>query len=1037
MTGNPGHLLSLLLAVLFVFLFAISPRDCKAEEPAQKFLNALRENGHYELALLYLNQCENNNLAPESFRRRIPLFRAETIIESVNELRDVALWESRLNEAQTLLEGFASSATNADDRSFASETLANLRFKQARFYLNQGESPRLSDTERSQATMRAREMLTNSLSAFETAKQITHDRLEELLKTDSRDTADRATVDQLKNTYTQILLRMPIATEYLADTFAEGSTERTQYLTKAETDYMVVWEKYFRYAAGVDACLFAARCRQKLGKHAEAITLLEELLTMNDQPALVPIKRRAGIMALESYRKTDPYPYEMVIQRLQPLLANLTRSQTREPEWLTIQLEVARALRTKADKLAADGGHITEVNNLQRTAGALAKVVARAPGADQAAALELIAKWNIDLAVDDSADAANLEPQTFADAKSTAAKLIGDLDLQRSRLADLRNQLKTANKNDRTNIEQEIVAQAASLKVLGIRTLETLRLATSLATVETSRADMNHTRYLQAFCYYAMGRHYESALIGEFLMDRYPTVEWTRQATGLVINSYASMYDEAKPEDRTFEQEKLAKACKTVVERWQGSPEASHAAGILARLALSNDNIDTAAAMAENMGGNSAARASISLELAQRIWNEVQQIRNGMTAEELQKNRTEYESKLADAQKLLMDSLAATPEGMINFDSARGSLLLSRVLIELGKPGEAVDQLERQGTGPLDLIKQNHPAVTGSPQAEVLQRETFRTAIGAYLACLRLGGDPAQWIDKAKGVLVALKTQLASLPAADSARELAGIYGTIARELKSQISSMEQEAERMNLARNLGEFLKSLGNTTEDGRTILWAASTVNDVASSLEETNANSDDVKKLYRTSIELLQLARQTEFKGDPQAEELLLETGRYLGLAYRGAEQWTESTQAFAEVLEKRATLLRTQLDVAESLQIQGRKLKQAKPYALAMMGGEPRADAKTNRKSNVIWGWRQLVMVTKGRDEFADVYARSLFGLIESRLEWGVIEKSDKAIQSALQELANWRKADPELGGPLWKPRVEALELRIKLQLGSD
>ena len=174
----------------------------------------------------------------------------------------------------------------------------------------------------------------------------------------------------------------------------------------------------------------------------------------------------------------------------------------------------------------------------------------------------------------------------------------------------------------------------------------------------------------------------------------------------------------------------------------------------------------------------------------------------------------------------------------MDFSIARGSVLLARILNEKGDPLGAVDQLERPGLGALDLIKQQHPAVTGSDAAIILQRETFRTAITGYLGCMKAGGDVAQWIAKAEGVLEALRQQLGNLPAEESRRELTGIYSAIATELKSQIRAISDPAEQLNLATNLGVFLKSLAETASDGRTILWAASTMIDVADSLVSTS-------------------------------------------------------------------------------------------------------------------------------------------------------------------------------------------------------
>ncbi len=1014
---------------LSAMLMAGTAARLQAEEPAEAFLTALREKGHYDLALTYLDQMEAGQLASESFRRRIPLYRAETIVESVAELRNFELWDQRLGEAEALLEAFSKNSPSTDDRSLASEALANLRFRQAQAYIKRSESPRLSDSERQEFLLKSRQLLETSVAAFNEAREVTKARLEQLRSDDGPGNVDRDTVNQLRKTFTQIRLRIPIATEFLADTWPAGSAERNQLLVSAEAEYQDVWKDYRQFAAGVDACMYASRCLQKLGEYQKAAEQLNDLLIMEGRADLLPIKRRAAIMAIEAWRKMEPYPHEMVIQRLQPMLANLTRLQQREQEWLTIQLEVARALRTKAQLLAETGGTAAQIRDLNRTAAIMAKTVARTPGSEQDVARDLLATWNIDLP-ESASETGPTVPTTFEEAKILAAELLGDADLERSELADLKTRLQSAAEGERAELETQIAEQKKKLDAQVRQTLDALRQATLLATSETSRADLNHTRFLQAWCYYSMDRYFEAALIGEFLLKHYPAVEWTRQAAGVVMNSYASMYSVAAKDDRAFEQQKLMEVCEIVRNRWPGSPEGSRAATIMAQLALSSGDMERARELSQNMAGNSGTRIGINIQLAQQIWNRVQGERAGLSAAELQQRSEEFTRQLGEARAILDEAMAGVTDANVDFESARGSLLLARILVDLGNPGLAVDELERAGVGPLDLIKQGHAAISGSPDADVFQRETFRTSITAYLGCMRDGGDPAQWISRAEGVLAALREKLKALPAEDASRELAAIYRKIADELKSQLDSITIPGQRAALAQNLAAFLKSLGNTTSEGRTTLWAASTLIDVADSMAESGAGPDQTESLYKTAVQLLESARQKGFADDPQAEGLRLESSRFLGLAHRGAGNWDQAIKSLADLLAERPTLLIAQMDAAETLQIQGQKTKSADALGRAMMGTEKRPDAKTGRQQNAIWGWRQLVMATRNKEQFAEVYSRCLFGLIESRLEYGILKPSPEAVDAALTELANWRRADPETGGPKWKPRVDALEQRI-------
>ena len=158
---------------------------------------------------------------------------------------------------------------------------------------------------------------------------------------------------------------------------------------------------------------------------------------------------------------------------------------------------------------------------------------------------------------------------------------------------------------------------------------------------------------------------------------------------------------------------------------------------------------------------------------------------------------------------------------------------------------------------------------------------------------------------------------------------------------------------------------------------------------------------------------------------------LELGRQRALAHQGLGEYEKSREEFIQLIKQTPNSLTFQLGVAELLQQQGVASNRSKPLAEAMMGTQKERDPKTKRQVNLIWGYRLLVKNLRDLPKYKDYYYRSLFGLIESRFEYGKLEKSEKAIDSALKELQNARKRDPELGGPKWKSRFEQLEQSIK------
>src|SRR5947207_12302194 len=77
-----------------------------ANEPAQAFLDGLRERRYFDSALDYLNQAANDPAVPDSFKEMIPYERGTTLVQGAALQRDTAARESQLNEAQKALREF-------------------------------------------------------------------------------------------------------------------------------------------------------------------------------------------------------------------------------------------------------------------------------------------------------------------------------------------------------------------------------------------------------------------------------------------------------------------------------------------------------------------------------------------------------------------------------------------------------------------------------------------------------------------------------------------------------------------------------------------------------------------------------------------------------------------------------------------------------------------------------------------------------------------------------------------------------------------
>jgi len=97
-----------LLWVAALIVWVLSPGGAAADEPAQAFLEGLRERNYFDIALDYLASAEKNPAIPDSFKETILYEKGTTLVQGAKFQRDSALREQQLDEAQKVLQEFIS-----------------------------------------------------------------------------------------------------------------------------------------------------------------------------------------------------------------------------------------------------------------------------------------------------------------------------------------------------------------------------------------------------------------------------------------------------------------------------------------------------------------------------------------------------------------------------------------------------------------------------------------------------------------------------------------------------------------------------------------------------------------------------------------------------------------------------------------------------------------------------------------------------------------------------------------------------------------
>jgi hypothetical protein len=878
----------------------------------------------------------------------------------------------------------------------------------------------LTQQQRTQLQDQARQLLTEAEQGFQENRQ----RLAEAIKNynvDSQDPASAQRLEELRNEYVRVRMASPVIAERLADSYDPSDPQRKPLLERAAQEFLDIAKDYRRRPGGLDAALYAARCLVKLQRFDEAMVNLLDIFDQDSRdPKIVNIQKQGALLAIECWAAEDPYPYNEAVEYLAPIVERMMTHEVNDPGWVRVQLALAEACYLKAAALREQGVEDAEqrrqLNQLEDTATKLARQVARTTGEHRVAADALLKKLGERVAEREDNAA---EPTTPAEMLARGKQLLADAD-------DLQRELDSLTSSAADPATDESQALRQRYRELVREALNLFRTAQRLSTSDTPRDEITNLQYLQAVAFYRLDRFPEAAIIGRWLVDRYPGNLGSRQAAALVCQSFWQMYSAAAPQN-AFEREQLLATCQLTIDKWPNTSEAETAARLLTIVALKEDDLAAAEANLKLIPTDSPGQATLTHSVGQLLWQAFRRAKS-----ELPPGATmsAEQAALADrARGYLEAGLAAADPGHLTTADAWAALALTELLLEQGDVAAALEQLENAPVAPLDLVKQKHAAAAEGD----FRREAMRAAVRVYLAAMQRDGQAEPWSTKAQGVLDALQTELSASP--EGQQQIVGIYYTLAKELKSHFDQIPELSQRATFARQLDVFLEPLMQTTNRPLQF-WVGSLYNELGDALNSGEA-AGEARALFNKGLGVFD-AMVAELGRDPSADAVLvMQVRRQRAMALRGLGRYEEAVHQFGDLLADPAyaAMVDLQVDAAATYQAWGESAQNAEPLARAIMGGESRPDAKTQRERLVIWGWSRLAKAARASQR-DDIFAQSLYNLARCKWHYGRIKNSRETTESALKEITNFEANSPEMGGPEWKQRFAELAQLIEQDLAA-
>ena len=1029
------------IIVVFSFFFALLISSAvSAEEPLEKYLEGLKQRGFFDVAYEYLDIATKNGTIPPTLRDRIDYEKAVVLFDGLREIRDRKQAEKNIDLAQNLLTKFITEKKFHPFAALARNQLGNLLIRRAQLAVEKADDEETAEDAANELRTKARGYYIEAGKVLELSRTEIKQALERI-DPKNKDPQIIELRDRYREKFLRVRLLLGLVEEESANTYLQGSKERTELLEKAIAIYDDYAKDYRARLVGMRALLFQARCLSKLDKFDDASVLINEILKQPNNPLFLPLKRDASLLGAKTWFSSEPPKYRTAITLMKPLVDSVPPNSRRKPEWLEVQLYLARAYNLYAQQLKTkkelSKKEREELAFSRNRAAELAKTVARYPGPKKEEAQLLL----VEIGSRKKIIAEEVKPpRTFVEARDRAVELLADYESDLVAVETLQDQVDTAADDKKKELESQLKETQASLVTGPQEALDLLRTAMQLVDNETPRIDREQAHARIGYCYNLTSKHEEAATIGEFMVDAFPNSAATRSAGNIAIASLWDIHKQlGKSADRTTEESKLRKISTHIIDTWPS--ECATAAATMIQLSLTGKDVASAEKYLGMLPPDADGRPTLAMTTGFVIWSDYKNkqvalkkaIKEGRETVSSAKPKFENLNAIKSrAEKYLSEGLPGITEP-ISLNAARAGLGLARLYTENNETDKAIAIFENETFGPLKLANTNHPV---KQAVSTFGMNTYRTALQCYVSRLASGKDVEATNEKASAAMAGLKSSLKTHPKGEAL--IVGIYVSLAQGLMSEMETLAPEKQKQ-YASGLGTFLEQVRTESKDISALVWVA----DTYKGLSETFAKNNDAAtaKTYETASAKVYETILTISKTNPEAmtPAVKYEMTRRFAKQKSEAGQFDEAKDLYLELLSQKSSVIDVQMEVSQMYQQWGAAKKDPNLFARAMMGAEPRENPKTKKKQNLVWGWGRISQVVVKYPKYRGKFFEAKFNEAKCLTEYAKLlgPKKDRYMAMAERSILMTYKVDDSLGGKNWQSKFDTLLRSIQKELGKS
>jgi cellulose synthase operon protein C len=364
---------------------------------------------------------------------------------------------------------------------------------------------------------------------------------------------------------------------------------------------------------------------------------------------------------------------------------------------------------------------------------------------------------------------------------------------------------------------------------------------------------------------------------------------------------------------------------------------------------------------------------------------------------------------------------------------ATAVLSLAQIYVDTNEADKAVTLLEDPKIGVLTLVKNNDPAASD----EGVPAETYKTALRAYISSLAGKANAAATIEKARGIMDALKQHLAESP--QGQQMLVSIYVGLARDLQRQMEIADPAAKKP-LGVGFETFLKEVAADATELNVLNWVGDTYLGMGEAFGTgLRSLTPEARSYFTKAAETYQKIldkgkSDSEFLPPQMAAGIRIKLAR----ANKSMGQYIAAADILQAILIASPMILPAQIEAAKLYQDWGAAGKQHREnYMKAIVGTRP---DKSKNDKNTFWGWGEIARMTANNQQFKDFFYDARYNLALCRYNYALAQDDAAAkkeqLQKAKSDIALTAGLYPELGGEEKKRQFDNLLKNIQKALGD-